>query len=244
MEVYFSENANVLYNIKPSKLNNYLYSKFGDFSDKLCYGIHNLIDTDKWYIGSTVNGIYQRFWRCFDTAHFRCVKENYHFFLTEDILENFEVVILYYDETNSIPKNDLRLIETDFIIRYDSYNKGYNRTPSAQAGFYGKNHTDDEIERIKSSLSETNKLPEVKARRSEGSKRSWKSPEYREKLTGIKSYYTCIGRKVIIIKPEKVEEMKKIYPDLKPGKPTMCNEYKKDHSYEWWNDRRWNDNIK
>lgn len=77
MEVYFSENANVLYNIKPSKLNNYLYSKFGDFSDKLCYGIHNLIDTDKWYIGSTVNGIYQRFWRCFDTAHFRCVKENF-----------------------------------------------------------------------------------------------------------------------------------------------------------------------
>jgi hypothetical protein len=46
-----------------------------------------------------------------------------------------------------------------------------------------------------------------------------------------------------MIKDEQVNEYKSLYPDLDKGKPTMCNEYKKNHSYEWWNDPKWNKNL-
>lgn len=264
MNVYFKENAETLFQFKKKRdLDSYMYSKFGVFTDKLCYGIHNLIDTEKWYIGSTLNGIHQRFWRTWDTAHFRLVSEGTHEFLNTENLRNFEVVILYYDEFNCIGWSDLRNIETDFISKYDSYNKGYNKTPIAQAGFYGKKHSEDEKERIRVTLAKTNKNPEVIKRRSDSSKNVWNRPGYREsrannpKCRGFKcsddlrkkrsenakgreAYYSCLAKKKFFLKPGDSDRLNKLleeFPDLKRGNPPAFVRN------DWWNDPKWNDDI-
>lgn len=243
METYFSINLKDAYSCNKKELDKFLKSKFGEFSNKLCYGIHNLVETEKWYIGSTVNGVQQRFWRTWNTAHFKCIENGIHEFINESNIDKYELVILFYDESMKMTKSQLRWKETEYITKYDSYNLGYNKIPIAQAGFYGKKHSDDEKRKIIRSLNETNKDPEVSKRRSNGLKSAWSRPEYREKCTGKKVWYSCSAKSVFMIKDEQVNEYKSLYPDLNKGKPTMCNEYKKNHSYEWWNDPKWNKNL-
>lgn len=243
------------YNVDRSVLDSYLRDSINLTRGRLCYGIHNL-KLDKWYIGSTVCGIQLRFWKCFSTGHFYQVSQGTHKFLTLNNLEEFELVIL--EEFDKITKTELRKVESKYIAIYDSFNSGYNDTPSAQAGFYGKHHSEESRKKTSDTLSRTNKLPEVSERRrsgmrryystinvsevqskrSKGKKKHFSDPDTpRLRASGRTQYYSYSSRKCFFRRPDELDELKKEFPDIRKGNPQRS--YDKTLYENWWEDPKW-----
>lgn len=236
-------NLSEIYSINKKVLDAYLRDAIGLTKGRLCYGIHNL-KLDKWYIGSTVCGIQLRFWKCFSTGHFYQVSQGSHKFLTLENIKEFELVIL--EEFDDITKKELRKVESKYIVIYDSFNNGYNDTPSAQAGFYGKHHSEESRRKTSKTLIDRKNgiirpEPEKKPRRSRpsGLKYEYSDPDIiRNAVIGRKKFYSYSAKKIFFRRPEEFDDLKSEYPDLKWGNPERRNRDKSIYP-NWWDDPKW-----
>lgn len=247
MNIYKQFELKDLYLCRDS-IDNKIREIYPDYSGHVVYGLRSK-STDKWYIGSTICGIHHRFTKTFDSGHFTLYDNGIHSFINN--LDDFELIILFDDP--SITKKNIRKIEDQYIIKYNSYegweNGGFNKGPSSNANFINRNHSVVSINKIKHSLSITNSRPEIKAKRSEAIR---KNNEIR-KLSGLpapsgfkhsplstkahsdagkgrEDYYSLIERKGFYLKSHEVSDKLLQFPDLKKGNPHKLKAYKP----KWW----------
>lgn len=124
------------------------YSSLLDESGYLIYRIRNLIN-NKSYIGDTFINLYNRFFTCWNGGHFGCyendeIKSHLYNSMRKYGLEYFSVSIIYkgdYDPT----------LESKFILKFNSYENGYNNNPTGKSAVCGGNldtiavHKGDEV---------------------------------------------------------------------------------------------------
>lgn len=108
------------------------------------YAIHNIV-TNKYYIGQTrlANPIIR--WKDhFDSAF--CKHENYHLYtsMRKYGIDKFTFQVL----EDNIPIENLDDKEKEYIIKYDSYNNGYNNTIGGQDDAWHSKLTEKDVRRI------------------------------------------------------------------------------------------------
>lgn len=146
----------------------------------LVYGLHNT-KLDKWYIGSTITSLWWRMYKTYDNGHFHLILDgDRHPFIKIHDLNDWELVILYNSPGSTTEY--IRAKENYYIKLYNSYDNGYNSTPTAYAGFYGKHHTEDSklsasnaMKRYWENLSK-NEYDNYCSKLSKATARSWQDP--------------------------------------------------------------------
>lgn len=124
MNTYHKIEFTELLTLRSSKsLREFFKDNFGlpTYKVDLIYGIHNKLDSEKWYIGQTKD-LYQRLWNTRSAeGHCQMVVAGVHPFITNT--SEFEFIVLEVVDSES-----LNYWESYYCIKYDSYVKGYNKS--------------------------------------------------------------------------------------------------------------------